>query len=95
MTIRVETEISSGSIVIHSSKFKSDFTTSSRQIDNIDWLLDLNVFPNPFTERLRIEFVSPEDVNARIDIYDMTGIYVYRLILGDKVESGKVIFKKE
>jgi len=121
---KIETEISSGSIVIHSPKFKSDFATSSRQIDEKDWLLDLNVFPNPFTERLKIEFVSPEDTNARIDIYDMTGrlvktifeqpveayqyyeaefepetalsgIYVYRLILGDKIQSGKVIFKKE
>jgi hypothetical protein len=84
--------------------------------------LDLNVFPNPFTERLRIEFVSPGDVNARIDIYDMTGrfiktifeqpveayqyyeaefkpeiivsgFYVYRLILGNDVRSGKVIYK--
>uniref|UniRef100_UPI003567A0D9 PKD domain-containing protein n=1 Tax=Mariniphaga sp. TaxID=1954475 RepID=UPI003567A0D9 len=121
---QMETEISSGSIVIHSPKFKSELITSSMQIDNIEWLLDLNVFPNPFYERLRIEFISIESVNARIDILDMNGrlirtifeqdvesgvlyqaefkpeklvssFYVYRLILGDKVESGKVIFKKE
>jgi hypothetical protein len=34
---------------------------------------NLKVYPNPFSEKLRFEFVSPESVNARIDLYDMTG----------------------
>jgi hypothetical protein len=86
-------------------------------------LADLKVYPNPFSDRLRFEFVSPESVNARIDLYDMTGrmvknifeqpieggvsyeaefkpetiingMYIYRLIMGETVYNGKVIFKK-
>jgi hypothetical protein len=85
---------------------------------------DLKVYPNPFTDRLRFEFVSPETVNARIDLYDLTGrmiktifeqpvergvryeaefrpetiisgMYIYRITMGEKITNGKVIFKKE
>ncbi|GAB1454299.1 hypothetical protein MASR2M47_43550 [Draconibacterium sp.] len=94
-----------------------DITTEFR-------VAELNVFPNPFSERLRFEFVSPESVNARIDLYDMTGrlvktifeqpveggasyeaefrpetiisgMYIYRVIMGETVYNGKVVFKKE
>jgi hypothetical protein len=87
-------------------------------------LTDPKVYPNPFTERLRFEFVSPESANARIDLFDMTGrmvktifeqpvesginyeaefipttnsstFYIYRITLGNKINSGKVIFKKD
>jgi hypothetical protein len=87
-------------------------------------LADLKVYPNPFSDRLRFEFVSPESVNARIDLYDMTGrmvktifeqpieggvsyeadfkpetiisgMYIYRVTLGESVYNGKVVFKKE
>ena len=34
---------------------------------------ELKVYPNPFSDRLRFEFVATEDVNARIDMYDMSG----------------------
>jgi hypothetical protein len=85
---------------------------------------DLKVYPNPFSERLRFEFVSPESVNARIDLFDMTGrlvktifeqpieggvnyeaefrpetiisgMYIYRMTMGENVYNGKVVFKKE
>jgi hypothetical protein len=85
---------------------------------------DLKVYPNPFSEKLRFEFVSPESVNARIDLYDMTGrlvktifeqpieggvsyeaefrpetvisgMYIYRMVMGKDVYNGKVVFKKE
>ena len=85
---------------------------------------DLKVYPNPFTDRLRFEFVSPESVIARIDLYDMTGrmvktifeqpieggvsyeagfkpeaiisgMYIYRVTMGEAVYNGKVVFKKE
>ncbi|HSO85093.1 MAG TPA: T9SS type A sorting domain-containing protein, partial [Draconibacterium sp.] len=87
-------------------------------------LADLKVYPNPFNEKLRFEFVSPESVNARIDLYDMTGrlvknifeqpieggtmynaefkpdaiisgMYFYRMTIGEAVFNGKVVFKKE
>jgi hypothetical protein len=85
---------------------------------------DLNVYPNPFSDGLRFEFVSQESVNARIDMYDMTGrmvktifeqpiqdgvsykaefrpeavisgMYIYRVTIGDNITNGKVIFKKK
>jgi hypothetical protein len=85
---------------------------------------DLKVYPNPFSEKLRFEFVSPESVNACIDLYDMTGrivktifeqpieggvnyeaefrpetiisgMYIYRMTMGETVYNGKVVFKKE
>jgi hypothetical protein len=85
---------------------------------------DLKVYPNPFSDRLRFEFVSPVSVNARIDLYDMTGrmvktifeqqieggtmynaefrpeaiisgMYIYRMKMGDTTYNGKVTFKKE
>jgi hypothetical protein len=85
---------------------------------------DLKVYPNPFSDKLRFEFVSPEPVNARIDLYDMTGrlvknifeqpiedgvnyeaefkadseisgIYFYRVIMGNNITNGKVVYKKQ
>ena len=84
---------------------------------------DLKVYPNPFSDRLRFEFVATQDVNARIDMYDMSGrmvktmfeqpvmsgasyeaefkpettvsgMYMYRLVMGDAVFNGKVVFRK-
>jgi hypothetical protein len=84
---------------------------------------DLKVYPNPFTDRLRFEFVSPVAVDARIDLYDMTGrlvktifeqpieagvsyeaefkpeneisgMYMYRMIMGNEVYNGKVTYRK-
>lgn len=82
---------------------------------------ELKVYPNPFSERLKFEFVSPIDAAARIDIYDLngrlvrtvfngmaeegvsykadftpeaiiSGMYIYRIILGDQVFTGKVTY---
>jgi ubiquitin len=33
----------------------------------------LNVYPNPFSDRLHFEFVSPVDSHARIDLFDASG----------------------
>ena len=83
----------------------------------------LKVYPNPFTDKLRFEFVSATDASALLDIYDATGrkvktifegpvagevyyniefkpensasgFYLYRLVLGDKVYNGKVLYQK-
>lgn len=115
-----------GSIVIHevktNAKTKSaEITTAiSPVVENVD----LKVYPNPFSEKLRFEFVSPESVNARIDLYDITGrmvktifeqvidggvsyeaefkpetvisgMYIYRMTMGEAVYNDKVVFKKE
>ena len=65
------TEISGGSIVIHTSKHKSaqiEYGVIPKTED-----LKLSVYPNPFTESLKFEFVSPENAHASIDIFDVTG----------------------
>ena len=82
------------------------------------------VYPNPFSDKLRFEFISPEVAHAHIDMYDITGrkitaifdntvepgisnyaefvpstkvsgIYFYRLIIGESVYNGKVIYDKK
>ena len=92
-------------------------------VPDIDFA-DLKVYPNPFSEKLRFEFVSPVSCNARIDLYDMTGrmvktifeqpieggvsyeaefrpetiisgMYFYRVKMGEAIYNGKVVFKKE
>lgn len=122
------TVLGGGSIVIHEvkatppGKTKSGFITTA--IAPVFELADLKVYPNPFNDRLKFEFVSPNAVQAKIDIYDMTGrmvqtvfdnlveggvlynaefkpdavisgMYIYRMTLGDAVYNGKVVFKKE
>src|SRR5690606_16062126 len=82
----------------------------------------IKAFPNPFSELLRFEFVSPRSTHARIEIFDIkgrkvktvfdadvesdvnynaefvptsetSGVYFYRLTLGQEVFDGKVIYK--
>jgi len=31
------------------------------------------VYPNPFSDKLKFEFTSPTDANARIELFDITG----------------------
>ena len=35
--------------------------------------MDLKVYPNPFTDRLKFEFVSQEDGETKIEIFDVNG----------------------
>ncbi|MDO8951595.1 MAG: T9SS type A sorting domain-containing protein, partial [Draconibacterium sp.] len=96
----------------------------SPEITTIIEKFDLKVYPNPFMEKLRFEFVSPESVNARIDLYDMTGrlvknifeqpieggvkynaefkpeviisgMYIYRVKMGEAIYTGKAMFTIE
>ncbi len=84
---------------------------------------EMRAYPNPFSEKLRFEFVSPLATHAQIDVYDMTGrkvqtifdteiesnvtynadfvplteisgMYLYRMTIGEEVFNGKVIYKK-
>jgi hypothetical protein len=108
-----------------------DFTTGATRIKAAEIttvivpeveFADLKVYPNPFSERLRFEFVSPVDAPLRIVIYDITGrmvrtvfdswvevgvaynsefdpeniisgIYIYKIIMGESVYTGKAIYK--
>ena len=43
------------------------------EIEPVAQYPELKVYPNPFSENLQFEFVSPVDAQARIDIYDIAG----------------------
>ena len=58
---------------------------------------DLKVYPNPFNDVVNIEFVSPVDGHAVLEIYNMVGQRVVRL-LDDYIEAGvenKVQFRPD
>ena len=113
------TEISGGSITIHSSDKKS-----AEIMETVAEYSGLKVYPNPFSNKLRFEFISPEDTHARIDLFDATGrkvrtlfdspakggvyytvefkptseisgMYFYRMTLGETIYNDVVISKKE
>ena len=49
---------------------------------------EVKAYPNPFSEKLRFEFVSPLSTRARIDIYDMTGRKI-QTAFDAEIESNK------
>jgi hypothetical protein len=49
--------------------------------------LDLKVYPNPFSDRLFLEFVSPVNEKVRIEIFDITGRKV-ETVFNSTVEAG-------
>ena len=109
-----------------------DFTTGATKTKSVEIATvlvpeveyaDLKVYPNPFSEKLNFEFVSPVDDHVLIQMFDMTGrmvntvfdnqvnagiiyntefkpaslitgMYFYRMTLGENVFVGKVIYKK-
>lgn len=80
-----ETNLLDGSIIVHSKQKKSgqiEFANSP-SIKNSNLL----VYPNPFDEILRFEFVSPVDVHVCIDIFDITGRKV-KTIFNEFVSGG-------
>ena len=121
------TELGGGSIVIH--EVKSNNKTKSAEIATAVEPIEisdpgLKVYPNPFKDRARFEFVSPVAALARIDVYNMagqrvqtifdgwveenttynaefkpvdeiSGMYIYRMQLGNSIYNGKLVYKKE
>ena len=58
----------------------------SASIEGLD-ASELKVFPNPFSARTTFEFVSGKDVNARLEIYSITGQRITTL-MDRQVEQG-------
>ena len=61
-----------------------------KSADNLNTTIESNnlkVYPNPFKDQVRFEFVSPASVNAQLDIYDMLGRKVHTVFEGP-VEAG-------
>jgi hypothetical protein len=76
--------LAAGNVVIHKSPLKSGEVAEFGFDDNSP---NLKVYPNPFSKYLRFEFVSPEAVDARIDIFDVTGRMV-KTIFEQPIEGG-------
>ncbi len=88
----VATELGGGSIVIHNTKEK--VVTTGKKSAEIETTIvpvaefsNLKVYPNPFNDRLKFEFVSPEAVHALIELFDMTGRKVETIFNSD-IEGG-------
>ncbi|MCW0484806.1 HYR domain-containing protein, partial [Gaoshiqia sediminis] len=81
------TALGGGSVVIHNPKKKTAEIASVDADDQLVTAVELKAYPNPFTDRLLFEFVAPETVQARIDVYDLNGRLV-KTVLDELVESG-------
>ncbi|PTN02234.1 putative secreted protein (Por secretion system target), partial [Mangrovibacterium marinum] len=79
------TELGGGSIVIHEVKGKNKAAYIEPQMATVE-SSTLTVYPNPFTDKARFEFASPEATQARIEIFDMNGKLV-RTVFDQQVES--------
>ena len=53
----------------------------------------LNVYPNPFTDRLFIEFSNETDTHVRLEIFDLTGVKLETLF-DDQIKGGE-FYKSE
>jgi hypothetical protein len=127
-TQTAELLLSGGNLVIHSGFSLSQSLVTTNKSAKIEPVIEpevkdpyLKVYPNPFNDRVRFEFISPEAVNAQIDIYDVNGrlvetifkspvesnvlnnaefksksdiriMYMYRVTLGTKIYTGKVLY---
>jgi hypothetical protein len=78
------TALGGGSIVIHNGKAKS---AEISEINSVAEAINMTVFPNPFTDRLYFDFISPAEANARIDLFDMSGKLV-KTIFDQTISAG-------
>ena len=87
--IDATTGLGGGSIVIHEVKTKAAFIEP--EVVAVEPTLES--FPNPFNDRLNIEFSSVNDTQAILEIYSITGAKLETLFNGP-VEGG-VLYKVE
>jgi len=50
-------------------------------------LVDLRVYPNPFSERLNIRFISTSNAHAIVDLYNINGNLIERVFDGNVVKG--------
>jgi hypothetical protein len=84
------TVLGGGSVVIHEAKTKSanltDVLVREAPIGQT-----IKAYPNPFTERLYIEFSSENDTHACLEIYSITGTKLKTLFNGP-INGGQLYF---
>jgi hypothetical protein len=82
-TTSLEQPITQGEVVVCSTSSKSAQVITPVYTDNSNFM----VYPNPFSDKLRFEFIAPADAQARIDLFDMTGRMV-QTVFDNKVKAG-------
>jgi hypothetical protein len=82
-------DLAAGNIQVNSSAFKAaELTNLVSVVRDINLVTTtLKVYPNPFSDWLRFEFISPVDADARIDIFDITGRKV-QTVFHKQVKAG-------
>ncbi|HAH22939.1 MAG TPA: hypothetical protein DCL77_04120, partial [Prolixibacteraceae bacterium] len=81
------TALGGGSIVIHEVKTKAAIIIPESPSATVEPLL--KAYPNPFTEKLNIEFASATDTQATLEIYSITGAKLATLFNG-QVNKGQL-----
>lgn len=73
-----ETTISGGSIMIHETKGKksADIATTEHTSGQV---FDLKVWPNLFVKELNFKFLSPGEVQGKLELSDVNGAKVITL----------------
>jgi hypothetical protein len=79
--------VSGGAVVIVANRNARESAESKPEMAFSQPLLQ--GFPNPFSDKVTIEFTIDHDANYSLDIYDPKGMHVKRLKEG-KAEAGKV-----
>ncbi len=79
-TETIEQSLNGGNLKVQAGFSLSDQTQTKEAEINRNSIspnyIEFKAYPNPFSDRLHFEFSSPVSINARIDIYDLTGRYV-------------------
>ncbi len=72
------TVIGGGSIVIHKPKGNKSGEIPSAEIPEKEFI-SVNVWPNPFAEKLKFQFTSAEATDALLELYDINGAKIETL----------------
>jgi hypothetical protein len=82
-----EMTIAGGSIVIHAAKSARESAAS--EPESAAAALALNAYPNPFSGKATVRFVTAADEDYTLDVYDLKGMLVQRLKAG-KAQAGRL-----
>jgi hypothetical protein len=89
----VEQVLAGGNLVVQGTNKKSAEIYTEIPITPDIEFADLKVYPNPFSEKLNFEFVSPVDDHVRIQIFDVAGRMI-NTVFDNPVKAG-IIYNAE
>ena len=80
-----------GSVEFHTPHHKKAIIEQDQMSGPFNHQIEVMAFPNPFSERCRIQFISPEPARARVDVFDINGRSI-NTIFNDDIEGGIVYY---